>query len=72
MVPEPNRSDCDTLPAGAWAYAVVGAIQVAAMMWLRDGYGDPNDIADHLTQLMWPGLMWPGLMWPGLAGSDDR
>ena len=50
MVPEPNRSDCDTLPAGAWAYAVVGAIQVAAMMWLRDGYGDPNDIADHLTQ----------------------
>ena len=42
----------DTLPARTWAYAVVGAIQVAAMMWLRDGYGDRNDIADHLTQLM--------------------
>ncbi len=25
-------------------------------MWLRDGYGERDDIADHLTQLMWPGL----------------
>lgn len=46
----------DPLPARTWAYAVVGAIQVAAMMWLRDGYGERNDIADHLTELMWPGL----------------
>lgn len=46
----------DALPARTWAYAVVGAIQVAAMMWLRDGYGDRDEIADHITQLMWPGL----------------
>lgn len=46
----------DPLPARTWAYAVVGAIQVIAMMWLRDGYGERTDIADHLTQLMWPGL----------------
>jgi AcrR family transcriptional regulator len=46
----------DSLPARPWAYATVGAIQVVAMMWLRDGYGERDDIADHLTQLMWPGL----------------
>jgi AcrR family transcriptional regulator len=46
----------DPRPARTWAYATVGAIQVAAMMWLRDGYGDRDEVADHITQLMWPGL----------------
>ena len=46
----------DPLPVRTWAYAIVGAIQVAAMMWLSDGYGERDDVADHLTQLMWPGL----------------
>ncbi len=46
----------DPLPARTWAYAIVGAIQVAAMMWLSDEYGERDDVADHLTQLMWPGL----------------
>jgi AcrR family transcriptional regulator len=49
----------DPLPARTWAYATVGAIQVVASMWLRDGYGDRDDIAEHLTQLMWPGLTAP-------------
>jgi AcrR family transcriptional regulator len=46
----------DPRPARTWAYATVGAIQVAAMMWLRDGYADRDEVADHITQLMWPGL----------------
>jgi AcrR family transcriptional regulator len=46
----------DPRPARTWAYATVGAIQVVATMWLRDGYGERDDIADHITQLMWPGL----------------
>jgi len=50
----------DPLPARTWAYATVGAIQVAAMMWLRDGYGERDDVADHITQLMWPGLTGVG------------
>jgi AcrR family transcriptional regulator len=50
----------DPLPARTWAYATVGAIQVTAMMWLRDGYGDRDDVADHITQLMWPGLTGAG------------
>ncbi len=46
----------DPRPARTWAYATVGAIQIAAMMWLRDGYSDRDEVADHITQLMWPGL----------------
>ena len=46
----------DPRPARTWAYATVGAIQVAATMWLRDGYADRDEVADHITQLMWPGL----------------
>ena len=51
-----TASGLDPLPARTWAYATVGAIQIVATMWLRDGYGNRDDIADHLTQLMWPGL----------------
>ena len=50
----------DPVPVRTWAYATVGAIQVAAMMWLRDGYGERDDVADHITQLMWPGLTGAG------------
>ncbi len=46
----------DPLPVRTWAYATVGAIQVAAAMWLRDGYRDRDSVADDITQLMWPGL----------------
>jgi AcrR family transcriptional regulator len=54
----------DPLPARTWAYATVGAIQVTAMMWLRDGYGERDDVADHLTQLVWPGLTGPDQVLP--------
>lgn len=46
----------DPLPARTWAYAIVGAIQVIAVIWLRDGYSTGDDIAEHLTDLMWPGV----------------
>lgn len=51
-----SAAGLDPVPARTWAYAVVGAIQIVSMMWLRDGYGDRDDIADHITDLMWPGL----------------
>jgi AcrR family transcriptional regulator len=46
----------DPLPARTWAHAMVGAVQVIGVMWLRDGDGDLDDVAEHLTTLMWPGL----------------
>jgi AcrR family transcriptional regulator len=46
----------DPLPARTWAYALVGSIHVVATMWLRDDYADIDDVARHLTQMMWPGF----------------
>lgn len=49
----------DPLPARTWAYATVGAFQVVAMMWLRDEYRTPEQVAEDLTELMWPGIAGP-------------
>ncbi len=46
----------DAAPARTWAYAMVGAIQVVAMMWLRDEYDDLDAVAAQLAALMWPGV----------------
>ncbi len=46
----------DAAPARTWAYALVGAIHVVAMMWLRDEYDDLDTVATHLAALMWPGV----------------
>jgi AcrR family transcriptional regulator len=50
----------DPGPARTWAYATVGAFQIVAMMWLRDGYRSPDDVTDDLTELMWPGITGGG------------
>ncbi len=50
------RAGLDPAPARTWAYAIVGAIQVVAVMWLRDEFADLDDLAAQLTSLVWPGL----------------
>jgi AcrR family transcriptional regulator len=42
--------------ARSWAYAIVGALQVAATMWQRDRFRDLDELADDLTRLVWDGL----------------
>jgi AcrR family transcriptional regulator len=56
------RSDAGRDPAAAktWAYAIVGAFQVVALMWLRDDYCDIDTVADDLTLLLWPGVETAG------------
>jgi hypothetical protein len=39
---------------------MVGAIQVVAMMWLRDEYDDLDAVAAQLAALMWPGVSGVG------------
>ncbi len=46
----------DTAAARTWAYAIVGAFQVVALMWLRDDYCDIDTVTADLTQLLWPGV----------------
>lgn len=50
----------DPAPARTWSYAMVGAIQIVATMWLHDEYADLDDVANHLTELMWPGVAGVG------------
>jgi AcrR family transcriptional regulator len=46
----------DPTPARTWSYAIIGAFQTVTIMWLHDEYCTLHDIADHLTQLLWPGI----------------
>ena len=46
----------DPAAARTWAHAIVGALQISTMMWLRDEYCDIDTLADQLTQLIWPGI----------------
>ncbi len=62
--------DLDPAPARIWAYATVGAIQIAAMMWLRDGGRTCDEVTEDLTQLMWPGITGAGR--PAVARNRPR
>lgn len=46
----------DASAATTWAHAIVGALQISTMMWLRDEYCDIGTLAEHLTRLLWPGI----------------
>lgn len=50
----------DTAAARTWGYAIVGAFQLVALMWLRDDYCDVDTVADDLTHLLWPGVSTAG------------
>jgi AcrR family transcriptional regulator len=39
-----------------WSYAVVGAVQASATIWLRDRYCTLDQLADDLTTVLWTGL----------------
>lgn len=55
-----SHAGLDPVPARTWAYAVVGAIQVVATMWLRDEFDDLDRVARDLARLMWFGLSETG------------
>lgn len=50
----------DPVAANTWAHAIVGALQMVTLMWLRDQYCDIDTVADDLTQLLWPGVATVG------------
>jgi AcrR family transcriptional regulator len=42
--------------ARAWAWAIVGALQVVTTMWLRDEARDLDALVRDVSQLLWSGL----------------
>lgn len=46
----------DPAVARTWAYGMIGALHFVTLWWLRDGTTDTDQIAEHVTTLLWSGL----------------
>ena len=42
--------------ARTWAWAIVGALQVVTIMWVRDDHRDVDQIITDVSQLLWSGV----------------
>ncbi len=42
--------------ARTWAWAIVGALQVVTIMWVRDDHRDVDQIVTDVSQLFWSGV----------------
>jgi AcrR family transcriptional regulator len=51
-----SRAGLDPEVAPAWAWAIVGSLQVVATMWLRNDGRDLDTLADDVSDLLWSGL----------------
>jgi AcrR family transcriptional regulator len=51
-----SRVGLDPDGAAAWAWAIVGALQIVATMWLRDDGRRLDELAHDLSELLWSGL----------------
>ena len=39
-----------------WAYGLIGALQFVTHWWLRDGAISPDELVEHMTELLWSGV----------------
>ncbi len=51
-----SRAGLDPDGAAAWAWAIVGALQIVATMWLRDDGRRLDELTHDLSELLWSGL----------------
>jgi AcrR family transcriptional regulator len=51
-----DRAGLDPDVAPAWAWTIVGALQIVATMWLRDDGRDLDSLAQDVSELLWSGL----------------
>jgi AcrR family transcriptional regulator len=51
-----TRAGLDPDGAPAWAWAIVGALQIVATMWLRDDGRDLDALVHDVSELLWSGL----------------
>ncbi len=50
------RAGLDPEVAPAWAWSIVGTLQIVATMWLRDDGRDLDTLAREVSELLWSGL----------------
>lgn len=46
----------DPSVAESWAYGIVGMLQMASLWVIDDASPGPDEVADHLAELLWSGL----------------
>jgi AcrR family transcriptional regulator len=51
-----SRAGLDPDGAAAWAWAIVGALQIVATMWLRDDGRELDALVHDVSELLWSGL----------------
>lgn len=51
-----RRHDRDPVVATAWAYGIIGMLNMVALWWLDEGGAEPAIVAGHLADLTWSGV----------------
>ena len=49
----------DPAAGEAWAYGIVGMLNLVALWWINESDRSADDLADQLTELLWSGLSGP-------------
>ena len=49
----------DPTVALTWAYGLIGTLHFVTLWWLRDRTCSSQEIANHLTDLLWSGIGGP-------------
>ncbi len=50
------RLGLDPAVALPWAYGIVGMLHLVSLWWIKESDQSAEELADHLTELLWPGL----------------
>ena len=51
-----TRQGLDSAVALPWAYGIVGMLHLVSLWWIKESDQSAEQLADHLTELLWPGL----------------
>jgi AcrR family transcriptional regulator len=51
-----RRHGRDPVVATAWAYGIIGMLNMVALWWLDDGGADASSVAEQLADLTWSGV----------------
>lgn len=50
------RQGLDPAVALPWAYGIVGMLHLVSLWWIKETDRSAEQLAEHLTELLWPGL----------------
>lgn len=60
-----TRQGLDPVVALPWAYGIVGMLHLVSLWWIKQADRSAEQLAEHLTELLWPGLSGQVASLPG-------